>query len=993
MKHKAPQEPKPFRAFRDNYLAAIMMVAALLISSVVSAQLDSAKYSRINGYGFGYKRMVFDSVLMIPRSTSPHVPYRAGAIRYNNPDSTLQLWTGSQWMSIVTGVGNGVDTAYMVNDTTLVIETPDENFFLPVSKRHVDSIYRKPGQDSIYYTVAGIERAIKDSAGSSLTLTNTGTGYSLVTTPNGSIKKLFPGYGVLFDSTTTANSITAMVDTSGANPVVTQSDLNDAIGGAVGTTCQISHALEGADISATLQNLINSGCKNIVLPRGKFIIGTTVQMSDSVMISGEGKATVIELTKNIPAFKCSWSGGGNKSTFKDFSFLGTYPQDSTSQDGILSDSCNGILTHNISAMKLGGWAIHFKNNGFCCSGYPLPTGVIGNLTSDCFIDSCYGGVFHDTRGEFNSVVNTTVVRGKYGVYTSSGSSRIEACNLSGTDYGVVITGGANNAHGTMIGTHIAHSRRIGLYVTGASNGFEIIGTNIRQDSILIENSDNIRFTACELGALDDAINVTNSTNTIFSLNRVWGSNPFGSVSSGTKMITADSATNGISLVDLVNGKRFDISHTNGLVDFTGTDIRRIRMLNDTLNFSNNGTVHVYAGGENATDSLVFTSTTSATKGRIKFGNSAAAMVYTEANGRLGIGTSNPQTQLYIHGSGVQEASIVGANASSYSRWTFNNAADGTIGAQMLFGGTSTAFNPGGIVISNIKNPLAISCEQSDIRFTKSALINGANEHARFTNAGSFLFGTTTDDPSKGRFQINSRSRFDSLMHLNNVPAPSGAYNLFVHDLTDSSFKQVPVTAIGGITSINSQTGPAITISNQGAIVVTNPSANTIGLAVDVTSDLLTRTIDAIITTAQNSGTGETDLFSKSIAGLTLNTDKQTLNFEIDGEFNDNTATAQLKLYFGGNVTLNTGAVAISTPFTGWRLKGHIIRTSSSTAHVSYELLAPGLATALFVGYSNLTSLDFTSPNIFKISAQAGGAGGGTGDITAHSWQITYKPQP
>ena len=79
MKHKALQEPKPFLAFRDKYLAAFMMVAALLISRAGTAQLDSAKYSPINGYGFKYKRMAFDSILMVPRSTSPHVPWRAGA--------------------------------------------------------------------------------------------------------------------------------------------------------------------------------------------------------------------------------------------------------------------------------------------------------------------------------------------------------------------------------------------------------------------------------------------------------------------------------------------------------------------------------------------------------------------------------------------------------------------------------------------------------------------------------------------------------------------------------------------------------------------------------------------------------------------------------------------------------------------------------------------------------------------------------------------------
>lgn len=159
------------------------------------------------------------------------------------------------------------------------------------------------------------------------------------------------------------------------------------------------------------------------------------------------------------------------------------------------------------------------------------------------------------------------------------------------------------------------------------------------------------------------------------------------------------------------------------------------------------------------------------------------------------------------------------------------------------------------------------------------------------------------------------------------------------------------------------------------------------------SNSITHTLDAEFTTSGNSGTGETDLYTYTIPANKLAADGRTVNFEIDGEVNDATATAQLKLYFAGNTTLNTGAVNITAGSTAWTLKGYIIRTSSSTAHVKWELDCLGLATPKFLGYSNLTSLDFTATNIIKVTAQAGGAGGGTDDITAHSWQVVYKPQP
>jgi hypothetical protein len=215
--------------------------------------------------------------------------------------------------------------------------------------------------------------------------------------------------------------------------------------------------------------------------------------------------------------------------------------------------------------------------------------------------------------------------------------------------------------------------------------------------------------------------------------------------------------------------------------------------------------------------------------------------------------------------------------------------------------------------------------------------------------------------------------------LNNQPMVFGTNNT-------ERFRVSGAGAITFNTSTNSYTFPS-TRATAGQVLSDAAGDGTLSWASQG------RAIDALITTAQNSGTSETDLFTKTIAANTITADKQTLNFEIDGEFNDNTATAQLKLYFAGNVTLNTGAINISTASTAWKLTGYIIRTSSSTAHVTYELNCPGLATPLFLGYSNLTSLDFTATNVFKITAQAGGAGGGTADITAHSWQVLHRPQP
>lgn len=76
-----------------------------------------------------------------------------------------------------------VDTMYMVNDTTIgfTINQQERTFIIPGRINFVDSIYRKPGQDSIFYRIAGVERAILDSAGSSPDSTIFATVYSVDT--------------------------------------------------------------------------------------------------------------------------------------------------------------------------------------------------------------------------------------------------------------------------------------------------------------------------------------------------------------------------------------------------------------------------------------------------------------------------------------------------------------------------------------------------------------------------------------------------------------------------------------------------------------------------------------------------------------------------------------------------------------------------------------------------------------------------------------------
>jgi hypothetical protein len=212
------------------------------------------------------------------------------------------------------------------------------------------------------------------------------------------------------------------------------------------------------------------------------------------------------------------------------------------------------------------------------------------------------------------------------------------------------------------------------------------------------------------------------------------------------------------------------------------------------------------------------------------------------------------------------------------------------------------------------------------------------------------------------------------------------------DAATGTFK-ITGSSGGGITSINSHTGPAITLSGGVATYVTNPGGgNTLAYNVDPTSSVFKRTIDAQYTDANNTGTSQTDLYTKSIAGLTLAADGTRLHFKASGTTNDAMATVDLQALFAGNGIGGTGALTISA--TGvWTIEGVIIRTSSTTARSFVTISVDNAAKESYKTTSNLTGLDFTTGNILKITGQAGGAGGGSSDITAQMWYVDYSPAP
>jgi hypothetical protein len=137
----------------------------------------------------------------------------------------------------------------------------------------------------------------------------------------------------------------------------------------------------------------------------------------------------------------------------------------------------------------------------------------------------------------------------------------------------------------------------------------------------------------------------------------------------------------------------------------------------------------------------------------------------------------------------------------------------------------------------------------------------------------------------------------------------------------------------------------------------------------------------------NGTTVETDLYSDTIAASVLSTNGHKLQASYTGSFAANTTTKQLKVYFGGTVIFDSGALAVSATLTTWVVKVLVIRVSASVVRCSVDY--QGAVSAL-PAYTEVTGLTLTNAQTLKITGTAGG-GGANNDIIAKLATVTFNP--
>lgn len=144
------------------------------------------------------------------------------------------------------------------------------------------------------------------------------------------------------------------------------------------------------------------------------------------------------------------------------------------------------------------------------------------------------------------------------------------------------------------------------------------------------------------------------------------------------------------------------------------------------------------------------------------------------------------------------------------------------------------------------------------------------------------------------------------------------------------------------------------------------------------------------TDASNTGTSETDLHSYTTPASTLAADGDKIFFDFGGTMPDATATITIKVYFGGTQIYTSGAIALSG--TGdYHITGFLVRVNSTTVRAVVSGVHRSGVPLTSSDYTEVTGLTLSNTNILKITGQAGGGTGGTGDIVDKLGQIRYEP--
>ncbi len=152
----------------------------------------------------------------------------------------------------------------------------------------------------------------------------------------------------------------------------------------------------------------------------------------------------------------------------------------------------------------------------------------------------------------------------------------------------------------------------------------------------------------------------------------------------------------------------------------------------------------------------------------------------------------------------------------------------------------------------------------------------------------------------------------------------------------------------------------------------------------------TATLFDHFTNVSNVSTGETDLYSDSLPGDTLQFDGDKITASYAVELLSSASTKRCRIYFSGTSILDTGALTTSGSATVL-ISVTIIRDSSNSVRYSALVTIANASPTSAQSVGSLSGLTLTSPITLKLTGQAAGGAAASGDITSKFSTVSIVP--
>lgn len=144
--------------------------------------------------------------------------------------------------------------------------------------------------------------------------------------------------------------------------------------------------------------------------------------------------------------------------------------------------------------------------------------------------------------------------------------------------------------------------------------------------------------------------------------------------------------------------------------------------------------------------------------------------------------------------------------------------------------------------------------------------------------------------------------------------------------------------------------------------------------------------------ANNGTTVETDLYSDTLIANTFATNGDKVFAQYGGTFvGDATSTQRLRVYFGGTLIFDSGALGIGVTTASWDLSVTCVRESSSNVRCTVSLTTSFATLSAYATYTKVTGLTLTNTQILKITGTAAGITGASNQITATEGYVIFQP--